>query len=155
MSVTGSAQYDLLVQFLEETFDGHHGIYLDKDTNLFVTLAGISHEVASIPVGKGCATLAAQVKHTSFYIQVLLGELTAKPLKEVDWNDIWETVGAVNAEEWTGIVAELKSEYQRVHDTMRNIDDWSNGDTVGPIIAIITHSAYHLGEIRQALCTLR
>ena len=155
MSVTGSAQYDLLVQFLEETFDGHSGIYLDTDTNLFSTLSEISHAQASIPVGGRCAPLAAQVKHTSFYIQVNLGELIGEPLKDIDWNDIWETVGAVNADEWAAIVTELKSEYQRVRDIMTKVDDWSSGDAFGLIIAIITHSAYHLGEIRQALCTLR
>jgi hypothetical protein len=155
MSVSGNAVYENLVPFLEETFDSHHGIYLDKGDNLFSTLAEISHEQASIPVGSRCAALSAQVKHTAFYIQVMLGEFAGEPLKDIDWNDIWETVSTVNADEWAGIVAELKSEYQRVRDTIQAVDDWSGGDRFGIVIAIIAHSAYHLGEIRQALCTLR
>jgi hypothetical protein len=155
MSVPGTAVYANLVQFLEETFDGHHGIYLDGGDNLFSTLAGISAEQASIPVGGRCATLAAQVKHTAFYIQVMLGEFTGNPLKDIDWSDIWETVSTVDATQWAGIVDELKSEYQRTRNTIAAVDDWSVGDRFGIVIGIITHSAYHLGEIRQALCTLR
>jgi len=33
-------------------------------------------------------------------------------------------------------------------------DDWNDDDRVGGAMAIIVHTAYHLGEIRQALCTL-
>lgn len=60
-----------LVLLLDETFDQVHGIYLDKGTSLFETLATISAEEASIPVGGKCATLAAQVKHIAFYLDVL------------------------------------------------------------------------------------
>ena len=56
---------------LDETFDNVQGIYLDKGTSLFETLATISAEEASIPVGSKCATLTAQVKHVAFYLDVL------------------------------------------------------------------------------------
>ena len=49
-----------LITLLDETFDNVHGIFLDKGTSLFETLATISSEEASIPVGGKCATLAAQ-----------------------------------------------------------------------------------------------
>ncbi len=140
--------------FLEETFEKHHGIYTDDDDNLFLTLSGISAETASIPVGGRCATLSAQVKHVSYYLQVQLGDLTGAPLKDIDWDDVWETTGAVNNDQWTAIVAELKAEYARVRTVVDEIDDWSVGDRFGEVMAIIVHTAYHLGEIRQALCTL-
>lgn len=60
-----------LFSLLDETFDSVHGIYLDKGTSLFETLATISAAEASIPVGGKCATLAAQVKHITFYLDVL------------------------------------------------------------------------------------
>jgi hypothetical protein len=85
----------------------------------------------------------------------MLGEFVGEPLKDIDWSDIWETVSAVNAEEWSEAVAELKSEYQRTRNMIAAVEDWSAGDRFGIVIGIITHSAYHLGEIRQALCTLR
>jgi len=60
-----------LYAILDETFDDVKGIYLDKGTSMFETLATVSAEEASIPVGGKCATLAAQVKHTAFYLDVL------------------------------------------------------------------------------------
>ena len=47
----------------EETFETHHGVYLDKGTSLFETLDQISAREASIPVGNRCATIAAQEEH--------------------------------------------------------------------------------------------
>ena len=55
-----------LLTLLDETFDNVHGFYLDKNTSLFQTLANITADEASIPVGGKCATLAAQVKHVAY-----------------------------------------------------------------------------------------
>lgn len=53
-----------LYALLDETFDSVHGYFLDRGTSMFETLATISAEDASVPVGAQCATLAAQIKHT-------------------------------------------------------------------------------------------
>ncbi len=55
-----------LYGLLDETFDNVHGFFLDPGTSMFETLATISAEKASVPVGGKCATLAAQVKHVTF-----------------------------------------------------------------------------------------
>ena len=60
-----------LFALLDETFDNVQGFYLDGGTSLFETLATISAAQASLPVGSQCATLAAQVKHIAFYLDVL------------------------------------------------------------------------------------
>ncbi|MCZ7666330.1 MAG: hypothetical protein M5U34_03350 [Chloroflexi bacterium] len=78
-----------LVLLLDETFDQVHGIYLDKGTSLFETLATISAEEASIPVGGKCATLAAQVKHIAFYLDVLERAVRTGQFEKVDWGEIW------------------------------------------------------------------
>ena len=57
-----------LLEALDETFEQVHGIYLDKGTSLFETLATITAEQASQPVGGRCATLAAQVAHVDLYL---------------------------------------------------------------------------------------
>ncbi len=46
---------------LDETFVTHHGIFLDKNTSLFQTLATITADEASRPVGGKCASLAAHL----------------------------------------------------------------------------------------------
>jgi hypothetical protein len=70
---------------LDETFENHHGIYLDKDTSLFTTLAGINAAEASQPVGGKCASIAAQVAHVTFYLEVLERYIQEKGAGDVDW----------------------------------------------------------------------
>lgn len=140
---------------LGETFDRVQGFYLDSGTSLFETLAGISAAEASIPVGGKCATLAAQVKHVAFYLDVVDDSVRNPSAPPADWGEIWRTVSSVTPDEWQGIQAELRASYNRI---LKLIDDtlaWPDEIHIGGAIALIAHTAYHLGEIRQALCTLR
>jgi hypothetical protein len=59
-----------LFSLYDETFENHHGIYLDNNTSLLTSLESISAEEASIPVGGKCASLAAQVTHVIFYLEL-------------------------------------------------------------------------------------
>jgi hypothetical protein len=144
-----------LIEALDETFRSHHGIYLDRHNSIFDTLEDVTAEEASRPVGGKCASLAAQVKHVRFYIEVHLGHLTGNPIPEIDWNAIWETTGPVDETEWALIIAELSAEYDSFVAALRAVEDWTANDAIAVAIAVTTHSAYHLGEIRQALCSLR
>lgn len=140
---------------LEETFDNVVGIYLDKGTALFETLAGISAEEASIPVGGKCATLAAQVKHVAFYLDVVDKSVKDPNYLPVDWTEIWKNVNVVNETEWQLIQDELRHNYLRIQELIKSTPAWSSEREIGGAIGVITHTAYHLGEIRQALCTIR
>src|SRR5437764_14983507 len=84
----------------DETFNSVHGIYLDRGTSLSETLATISAEEASRPVSASCASLAAQVAHVRFYLDVMYGHLSGNPPQNVDWGEIWRTVTSVTPEEW-------------------------------------------------------
>lgn len=53
------------------------------------------------------------------------------------------------------IQAELRLSYNRIISLIQEPPDWSSDAEIGGAIAVITHTAYHLGEIRQALCTLK
>lgn len=68
MAIDEALLKSTLLEVLDETFERHHGIYLDEGTSLLETLGGIDHRQASVPVGGGCATLAAQVAHVTFYV---------------------------------------------------------------------------------------
>lgn len=144
-----------LIEALDETFRSHHGIYLDKRNSIFDTLEDVTAEEASRPVCGKCASLAAQVKHVRFYIEVHLGHLTGNPVQDIDWNEIWETTGPVDETEWGLIIAELGTVYDEFIRALQAVEDWTANDAIAVGIAVATHSAYHLGEIRQALCTLR
>lgn len=144
-----------LLTVLGETFDTVRGIYLDQGTSLFETLAGISAAEASIPVGGQCATLAAQVRHTAFYLDVVERAVRTQDYSPVDWGEIWRTVGAVSDDEWTAIQAELRASYSRIIQLIHDTPAWPGEQEIAGAIGLIAHTAYHLGEIRQALCTIR
>ena len=140
---------------LDETFDNVQGYFLDKGTSMFETLATVSAEEASIPVGGQCATLAAQVKHVAFYLQVIEEALRSQEFKKQDWDKIWRETSAVSPDEWEAIKSELRERYDRIKTFIDETTEWSNERLIGGVIASIVHTAYHLGEIRQALCTLK
>lgn len=146
---------DALYLLLDETFDNVRGIYLDRGTSLFETLAGINASEASIPVGGRCATLAAQVKHIAFYLDVLERVVRTQQFEPVDWNQIWQETGAVTSAEWDALQSDLRASYDRVKALIADTDVWPGEREIAGAIGMIVHTAYHLGEIRQALCTLR
>jgi hypothetical protein len=143
-----------LFTILEETFETHHGVYLDKGTSLFATLNQISAGEASIPVGNHCATIAAQVEHVIFYLEVLESYIAGQDVGKPDWGEIWNRVSGVTAAEWDELRARLKATYDRLSKMLRGIENWEHNDAIGDSMAIVVHTAYHLGEIRQALCTV-
>ena len=143
-----------LFSLLDETFDNTHGHYLDKDTSLFRTLETVSAQEASIPVGGKCASLAAQVAHVIFYMEVLERVAIHNDTTPADWGEIWRAVEKVTPEEWEDLKRKLRDAYQRMDTLFRTNPMW-NEDTIGGAMAIVVHTAYHLGEIRQALCTLK
>ena len=144
-----------LYSLLDETFDNVQGYYLDKGTSMFETLATVSAAEASIPVGGKCATLAAQVKHVAFYLDVLEHTVRTQQFEKQDWGKIWRETTAVTPAEWEEIKAELRQSYDRIKALIHDTPAWTTDFEIGGAIATIVHTAYHLGEIRQALCTIR
>lgn len=144
-----------LLNVLTEAFESVQGYFLDRGTSLFETLSGITAEEASIPVGGKCATIAAQVTHVNFYMEVLERYLQTGENERVDWGEIWRNVSAVTPEEWVALQERLKAIYQRIRGYVETYGRWETEDSIGGAIALVAHTAYHLGEIRQATCTVK
>lgn len=154
MPITQAELLKEIADILDETFVQHHGIYLDRNTSLFETLAAITHGQASRPVGAKCASVAAQVAHVTFYLEVLERYMLTGDTGSADWGAIWRTVEAVSPEEWDALRANLRATYERVLGELRAVPEWRADPHLATALAITVHTAYHLGEIRQALCTL-
>lgn len=142
------------LDLLEEVFATHHGYILDRGTSLFETLAAIDAETASLRYSPHCSTLSAQVNHMRFYLDVVLRAMRDGDTAPADWESSWE-VGVVSDAEWRELVDRLRASYDAVHAFIgsRERDDW-NEASVGDAMAMVAHSAYHLGEIRQALAVI-
>jgi hypothetical protein len=144
-----------LYTLLDETFDNVQGYFLDQGTSMFETLATISAEEASVPVGGKCATLAAQVKHVAFYLDVAERSVRTQQYERQDWGKIWRETKAVTPEEWEALKTQLRESYDRIKKLIRDTTEWPSEQHIGGAIAAIVHTAYHLGEIRQALCVVQ
>ena len=140
---------------LDETFNEHHGVFLDKGTSLFETLKTVSAAEASRRAGANCATIAAQVEHVRFYLDVLNDTILGRPVGKVDWREIWNRVSAVSEEEWQSQLERLKKSYQQVMSTIRSYDHSKGEFGIPGSLAVLAHTAYHLGGIRQSLCAIR
>jgi hypothetical protein len=159
-TITSEHFTQALCELLDEAFDEVHGHFLDPGNSLFTTLQGISAEEASIPVGGKCATLAAQVKHVAFYLDVMVKEVEDPTFNRPggvypDWGEIWRTVQAVSSQEWQEIQSELRTSYARIKTLIDQAFSWESTEQIAVGMAVVAHTAYHLGEIRQALCTLK
>jgi hypothetical protein len=144
-----------LFESLEETFDAHHGIYLDKGTSLFETLDTITAADASRAAGSGCASLAAQVAHVTFYLEVIERDILTGDTGNVDWRAIWSAVREVTPEGWASLKQQLRDTSDRLRATLRNQETWNDDRAVGAALAVLAHTAYHLGGLRQALAAIR
>ncbi len=154
-SIPAKVFVEELTTLLTETFESVQGIYLDRGTSLLETLAGITAEEASIPVGGQCATIAAQVAHVCFYLDVLDRYIRTGQNERLDWGEIWRTVREVTPEAWDASRERLRQAYLRTLEMVKTYERWDVGDGVGGAFGILAHTAYHLGEIRQATCTVK
>ena len=142
-----------LFRILDETFENVQSMYLEGGTSLFETLEGVPATVASQPVSATCASIAGQVDQTRFYLEVMTRFARGEQVEEIDWDATWQTV-EVTDDEWTALKGRLREAYRAVRAVLDEDATWDNEYAVGGSMAILAHTAYHLGEIRQALCTV-
>ena len=144
-----------IFECLDETFSEVHGVYLDKGCSLFPTLESVSAQEASRSVAPDSATLAAQVEHVRFYLDVLNDIMRERKIVKVDWKEIWRTISQVTPEEWEDQKQSLRESYERVMATLKSFDAWDGEYEIAGALSVLSHTAYHLGGLRQALSAIR
>lgn len=144
-----------LERLLAETFEGPPAVggsaYLDKGAGLFQTIAPITAEVASRAPLPGAPTIAAHCVHLAYYVEVLQGFILGREL-ELDWPAGW-TVLVVDDAAWDAVRADLDARYRALRRTIETYPSWGD-DPIGDALAILAHTAYHLGAIRQIVRTV-
>jgi len=138
------------LQLLKETFEGPEptgpSAFLDKGTGLFQTVAEVSAETASTPARADGSTIAAHTEHIRFYVDVH-DKLLSGWRDKIDWDQSWR-IKDVNAAEWDTLRRDLRDAYSTVTEHLRRADSWGE-DEISIALAIVAHTAYHLGAIRQ------
>ena len=77
-----------------------------------------------------------------------------KQIGKIDWEESWQQT-EVTSEEWETLKKELRQTHRDVLTAMKNVTAWEGEDDIGASLAILAHTAYHLGGIRQSLCAVK
>jgi hypothetical protein len=147
--MTRLAQQDFthnLFKLLKETFEEGGSVFLDKGAGLFQTLDTITPEVASCEPLPGAPSIAAHCAHLGYYVRVLHNFLVRRE-QEVNWPSSWR-VHSVGIGEWEVLKGSLRSGYDDLRTSLNSLPAWGD-DSVCDSMAIVAHTAYHLGAIRQ------
>jgi hypothetical protein len=121
---------------------------LDQKTGLFDTLAALSSARASRRVGDA-PSIAAHCEHIRFYNDILIGGLQGKTYGKIDWKQSW-LLQTVSDEAWKKLHDTLMQQYQALMALLESFETWDDYK-VGDPMAIVAHTAYHLGAVRQLL----
>lgn len=138
---------DVLI-ILRETFEGspegEGSAYLDRGVGVFATLEKLSAADASREIGE--TTIAAHTEHAKFYLDRICEFINGRTEK-VNWEQSW-LIETVNETEWNFLREGVRKSYENVLRRFAEVKAW-NQDNIGDAVAIIAHTAYHLGAIRQ------
>ena len=140
-----------LSDVLDEVFEHHHGIFIDKGTSLFESIDGLTAVQASRAASKGSASIAAHVDHMRFYLDVLEAHMRGEAPSKLDWQQIWRDTREVTPERWDAIRARLRDSVRRVRARVADPAAWARDTQFEGALAIAVHTAYHLGAIRQVI----
>jgi hypothetical protein len=69
--------------------------------------------------------------------------------QEVDWPSSWR-VQHVGPVEWEALKSELRGAYETLKQALESVQTWGD-DLLGDSMAVVAHTAYHLGAIRQVV----
>ncbi len=142
-----------LLFVLDEAFDDVKGAFLDPGDSLFPTLESVTAAQASRVVGSCGNSIAGQVAHMIFWYDVGLQYMRGENPGRQDWSISWQTV-EVTEEEWADLQRQLRDRQQRLFDAIRQEPPSVGAEFAGGAFATVAHTAFHLGQIRHALCML-
>lgn len=134
---------------LKETFEGsppEGSHYLDREVGVLNTIEKISAQNASRLIGG--ATVAAHLEHSRFYLEILPEFMNGRTEK-IDWNESW-LVKTVDEAQWNLLKENVQRNYEKVAEMFQTIAVWDD-EKVGGAMAIVVHTAYHLGAMRQIM----
>ena len=139
---------------LRETFEGspegQGSAYLDRGVGVFATLEKLSADDVSTEISG--TTIAAHTEHAKFYLDRICEFINGRTEK-VNWEQSW-LIETVNDTEWNYLREGMRKSYEGVLRCFAEIEIW-NEENIGDAVAIIAHTAYHLGALRQIMKSVK
>ena len=126
-----------------------HGYFLDDgQSGLLAVIATIDAAVASTAPHPGGETIASHCNHVLYFLR-LFERYEHDEQPATDWPGSWKNQ-SVDEATWNGLRTDLRAAYDTMQQLVQSRTDWSDA-AVGGLMITLTHSAYHVGEIRQLL----
>ncbi len=150
-----------LVTLFDEGFKGPGGAgtwYIDNDpgAGLLETIAAVDAAAASRPLTPGDPlTLASHVDHVRFSLDLANRATRGEnPYPTADWARSWD-VRTVDAGAWKALQAALAKEVEDLRKALATGQAFESADFATGVLGLVSHTAWHLGAIRQALGLVR
>lgn len=141
-----------LLVLLAEIFgvaDTPQGFVLDDGrSGLMGTINVLSAEQASFAPNVEQGTIASHCGHILFLLQFFAAHERGES-PEADWQGSW-AIRMVDAAAWQHLRDELQATYDQLVVRLQARTDWPE-PAVTASMMLLTHCAYHVGEIRQRL----
>lgn len=141
-----------LNQLLAETFgvsETPSASFLDSGrSGLLGTIDALSAEQASTARQPEQATIASHSAHVLFLLRLFEAHELGQPT-EPDWEASWK-IRVVDEAAWANLRADLLAAYTTVMAQVRARTAWDEAP-LAAVLTLLTHCAYHVGEIRQRL----
>ena len=99
----------------------------------------------------GAQTIASHCAHLAYYVRVNHDGVLGRE-QRLDWPSSWR-LQRVGDREWEELKGRVRHEYDALLETLGSLENWG-AQQVGDSMAILAHTAYHLGAIRHALKNL-
>ncbi len=138
--------------FILDEFAGHPpkttpgSACLDRDTGWLQTLAAIDAAHASRPIVAGGTSIAAQTAHAAYYVELIeAGMRGAEPVS--DWPGSFQPA-IVDEAAWQAQRERLQASLERFRGLVTSDLTWDES-RLGDALAVLAHTAYHLGAVRQ------
>lgn len=144
----GQVVQQSLLQLMEETLHSNQDMYTAPATSLLETLEGLGAKAASKAHSPHPETIAGHAFHAKFYLEASLARLRGEAPGDPDWASSW-AVQTVSPEAWDRLRSDLAATYAQVMRLIMTAEDWEAPGLLAGVVAMIAHSAYHLGAIRQ------
>lgn len=145
--INGQDFVNSLNYLFKETFEGSPpagSIYLDRGIGVFNTIENI--DAASASKFVSTTTVASHVEHLRYYLEVLTNFMQGI-VQIADWDKSWAKK-EVSEDEWEELKNNLRTTYESVVTAYSGVESWDE-DKMSEAMAIVVHTAYHLGAIRQ------
>lgn len=138
-----------ILRAIDEAFAGKQGIYLDAETEPLAELRTLTPQQANVELPGAGNSVANQVRHLVTTIAMHKPQFMGGEYPELDWGADWQPQ-QLTADEWQHLLNQLE-------DSTRNLKIWitepaieQNQDYAAACIMVVTHLAFHIGQIRHA-----